>query len=88
VRQWVPGGEVNKDCNNWTFSGSYKGLSLSVTGPVCSSSIGPELSSYGKYFNARWKGSAWSPRETRGDHWYSYTGSSSGFSHRVGFFAV
>ncbi len=88
LRQWRPGGEVNNNCNDYTFSGEYRGLSLSVTGPVCADSIGPEVSSTGKWFNARWKGWAWSPRETRGDHWYSYTGSSSGFSYRVGFFAV
>jgi hypothetical protein len=87
VKQWSPTREVNNDCKDYTFKGSYNSLSLSMTGPVCSSSVGPEVGS--TYFKSRWKGTSWGGRDAPGVHWFHRpAGTQPGYKFHVHFFAV
>jgi hypothetical protein len=87
LRQWSPAQDDNRECGSANFGGSYRGLELKITTPVCSAAVGPEVER--QYVKARWRGGTYGAREASGTHWvYRPPGTQSGYTMHLHFFAV
>jgi hypothetical protein len=88
VRAWKPAEKMNKNCASFSLSLTTHGATVSSTQPLCAS-LSPEIPGSGRSFDARWAGTAMSPRRGYGVHSFDRAnGTQSGFTFRVSFYAT